>query len=502
MAISVCITSAVADRLKKEVENGNLSIQKLDEMTSQERHNYFANLTDESTATVINAGFEQAITSSVQGAVKDWVDKVFNPQEKVEVSPKDRNALITGAKSGEYNDMVGMTKEELTNKFQSMGFEDKVAQKLGSTFIKLDATSTQRDIESWAYQQGKSELGGLVSKVEELYSKGIVNPKNQQDTLEDLIALQMGAKVTEEELSRIMDYSQKLTDLSVNKDQFGNPTLEYMKVRREMENFMDSLNPQSELKIATSSVSRAMMLLSPKSFNMNVIGNSTMAVLSGIERRIMNLSLGIHPSLAKVMADYVKTAVTTYSQTSFDITRSMDLSIRKKTLGEDIIHSQGEGRFRASARVLEDIVYNKMLGVPDVAYASIAFADTTSILAMKEAKRLGLRKQEATNKAIEIMKDAMSIEPKTEIGYVIRHTAIAEAQYSTSTQDGFLAEKAMGIRKWLNVGDVRYGEMTIPFVKTPANIVETGVKYGGGGLVTSAIKFAEIWNNKIALGLS
>lgn len=122
MAIT-CITKEIAEQLKKAARAGKINIEKMYEMTSEQRRKLFEDYVDKETAQLVNGKFEEAMISTDNLALKKWAQETFNVREK---------------KTGPYNDVVkkiddlnklGVLTPENTDAY----LEDLVATKLGAT---------------------------------------------------------------------------------------------------------------------------------------------------------------------------------------------------------------------------------------------------------------------------------------------------------------------------------------------------------------------------------
>ena len=181
---------------------------------------------------------------------------------------------------------------------------------------------------------------------------------------------------------------------------------------------------------------------------------------------------------------------------SADIVTTMnDYDDDMRIRGEEILHSQGKGRFRAAARVVEEVSFKYLMGAPDAIAKTIAFNDTADLLATKIAKEEGAK--DISARATEIYKDAILIKPQTEVGQMVRKQAQEQAHYTTFTNDSWAAKFGLSARNWLNMvgrNKVRLGDLTMKFVKTPANVQMMGLEYGFG-LLYSAYHVQDIIKN-------
>ena len=128
------------------------------------------------------------------------------------------------------------------------------------------------------------------------------------------------------------------------------------------------------------------------------------------------------------------------------------------------------------------------MGAPDVLFSAVHFADSVNLSSMKLANG---NKQLAT----EYMKDAMKLNPETPEGEVLRANAILDAQTATWTNTTWASKVSSGIRGIINEvsGDLRIGDYLLPFIKTPANVIATGMDYAGLGIIKSGVKAFEAY---------
>lgn len=405
---SFCLPKQLADTLKDAAKRGEIDIAQMYEMTTQQRRDLFTKWVDELTAIDINAGFEKAMISSQQTALKDWAEAVFDAKKK--------------------------------------------------------DTPRYRDI---------------VDKINSLEDLGVLTPENEDAFLQDLVASKLGATVTAEEAATISKLTNRMQELSEKQSDFNTPTIEYFKAKKELDDYLDSITPSSKLKVATSTIGRGTMLASIKSPILNIESNTIQAFLTAMERRIVNKNLS--GTNGKYGLEYMKFVNKVYKETGYDLTRMTSLKSRRKVLGENYITSQGEGKVRAVGRFYEDVVFKRLLGQPDVAFASAHFADSANLMSTQIAKNKGLEGIELQEEALRIFKDATRIEPTTTDGEIVRENAIADATRATYTNDSTYSDVALAIRGVFNAasGDLRLGDQLMPFVKTPANVIGAGIDASG-----------------------
>lgn len=416
----LCIDKITAERMKKAVADGEISVADLYQASTAERREIFEKFSSKELAGEINLAFEKIMVSKQKDALKKWAENVFTPKEK--------------------------TSEKFKN---------------------------------------------VLDKIDELDKLGVLTDKNEDTFLFDLVADKLGISVSPQEVEEITARANQLKEAFEAPTSDGLPPVDYWVKRREMEDYLNGLTPNSNLKVATSIAGRGAMLLSVKSPLTNIISNTVQGLFEAFTRRISsNTYAGLNGDFA---LDYVKKVNDVFQKSGYDISRMEAASMGQKRLGEDITHSQGTGPVRALGRWYEDIVFKQLMGAPDVAASSIAFADSANLATTKMAHAAGLEGESAKAKALEIFKDSILIEPKTVEGQIARSQGLADALYSTYTNKGGYSDFAMAIRTAINnaTGDLRLGDQLMPFVKTPANVIQAGVEASGAGIFRGFWKLPE-----------
>lgn len=407
------------------------------------------------------------------------------------IPPQLADTLLKAVKKddviGDIETLYGMTSQERRIAFEKYVGKES-ARQINAAFEKAMVSNQQTALATWAKKtfsgeaRKKGRYKSAIDKINALSEEGLLTPDNEDEFLEDLVRDKIGVSVTPEEAQIISEKAKRVEDLVREVSELGIPTAEYFEAKSELEKYLQSKQPASNLKVATSTIGRAMMLASVKSPIVNIESNTVQGILTAAERR---MSLGQYKGLNGDFArKYIKENWKIYQKSGYDLSRMMDLSDDKKILGEEIVHSQGEGPVRFVGRVAEDIVFKQMMGAPDVAFSSVHFADSANLASTVIAKSEGLSGNQAQERALSIFKDAIQINPKTIEGELVRSQAIADAQYATYTNKSTYSNTALAIRKVLNIasGDFRVGDQIMPFVKTPANVIGAGIDFSGAGL--------------------
>lgn len=393
----------------------------------------------------------------------------------------------------------------MTSKQREKYFETytnkQVAQYLNQKFERAQAAQTGDAILEWSAsvfspQEKKSDVYKRTQeKINKFKESGIVGDKVEEVLLEDIITDKMGISFTAEEMQEITKKSERIeTAKRAVGNNIGNPieekqNIEYFKAVEEMNNYIESRTPASQLAITSSIIGRGFMLTSIKSPTLNVISNVVVGISELIGKRISSAKLsGANNDL---VLKYVKFATNIYKQTGFDVSRMMDVEdygdAGSRVFGKHV-HSQGGGFIRATGRIVEQVTFKYLMGFPDAVAAAVHFADSVNLYSTKIANG-------DKAKARDIMVDAMKINTKlvSPEAQLVRAQAILDAQYATFTNNSEAEKSMMKIKNVINdiTGDWKVGDFLYPFVKTPSNVVSAGFDYSIGG-ITRAIASVSI----------
>lgn len=380
--------------------------------------------------------------------------------------------------------MYEMTSDERRALFEK--YADKnTAREINVGFEKAMVSNQKTALKKWAEMVFNAKAKktvrykDVIAKIEQLDETGLLTPENGKAFMQDLVADRLGVTVTSEEAAQIHTLAKDLETLAKDETEFGTPTIEYFKARKKMEDYLDSLTPNSQLRVATETIGRGTMLFSIKSPLLNIESNTIQGFLQMAERRIGERKLtGSNSGYA---VKYMKFANDVYQKSGYDITRMESLQNGKRVLGEEKPNTQGKGIVRKVGRFYEDKIFKQLMGAPDVVSASVHFADSANLASAKIAAIEGLKGDAANERALQIFKDATRIQPNTPQGEMVRAQARADAEYATYTNKSVYSEFALQIRKLFNIPskDLRVGDQIMPFVKTPANVIGAGIDSSG-----------------------
>jgi hypothetical protein len=402
------------------------------------------------------------------------------------IRPELADKLKTAAKAGDIaiEKMYTMSSAERRALFEKYVDKD-TAHGVNGGFEKAMASEQQSAIGKWvqdtfnSVEKKKPEYKDVLKKVDELKEKGLLTPENETAFLEDLVAEKLGVTVTKDEAGTIAHLSDTIAKVQNDVSPVGTHTIEYYKAKRKMDNYVQSLTPASSLRVFTSTIGRGVMLTSIKSPLVNVVSNSMLGFVQLAERRILNRRFnGFNADVAN---EFRKYSTQVFKDTGYDLSRFQSFGGDRMITGEEITHSQGKGAVRAIGRFFEDTVFSKMMGLPDAAFASFHFTDSANLASSVLALSEGMTGKAAKERALVIMKDAFKEAPETKEGQYVRAQAEADALYATYTNDSLMSRLSLGMRGLVNQasGDFRLGDVTDPFVKTPANVIAAGLDYSG-----------------------
>jgi len=415
-----CLRPELTAKLKDAAKAGQISIEKLATMSSEERRVLFGKFIDAESAKGVNAGFENAWTKESATAMKTWVEKTFSSAEK---------------KKPAYND--------------------------------------------------------IINKINNLNKQGILSPESETAFMEDLVREKLGASISVEEASKIAEKANTLEQTYSKVTGLGDPYSDhrsqeaYLKARRDMENYVDSLTPSSNLRVAQSTISRGNMLFRAGSILVNINSNNLQGALESVVRRFETRRLGGLNN--KAVSDTVKWQTHLFKAYGYDLSRMTSLESDRKILGESYNNVAGKGIIRKTGQVYQDFLFNMTQGLPDVFASSLAGADRANLMSTRMVAEKGLKGAEAKTKALDIYRDSMRVEPLTDEGKLVKANAVADALRSTNQDKRIFADRALKFRNLLNHDDLRFGDISIPFVKTTANAIQSSLEASGITVAPSAI---------------
>ena len=302
------------------------------------------------------------------------------------------------------------------------------------------------------------------------------------DYIDNKVKEKLGIALSTEKAKAFIQTARDLDALSNQRDELGLPTEQFLAKKDELERMRNSHTPTARTKVLISTIGRANMLTAPATSVLNVVSNAQNYVLENLVRRVGNAIEG-HTNdniVSENLKDEYRAKVwKTFWDTGYDVSMMTSLLDERIYKGEKggVSSSEGDGAIRAVGRFAEKWVFSRLISSPDVLFKSVlGFTNYVGNEATQVAYSEGLTGNAAANRANELFKDAIKIEPETEQGQMIRNKSQTEALILTFQQDTMLSKTLTSIRTKINegTGDIGIGDILSPFVKTPANIISMG----------------------------
>jgi len=392
--------------------------------------------------------------------------------KKIIASLSDKNQLDTLAK---------LSTEKRLKAFEKQLTKEE-ASLLNKEFEKAVASEKINSLENWVknnldekYRLGKEGVFKKDFKTIEEANKYI---KAQSNLLAEK---KLGVALTNKEVAMFSKLGKELFESSgalsdgLIKNEAG--MLRFGHALQDMQKYTDTLKPMSKWKAYVLNIGRVNMLASIKTPFLNIESNTINGLTEAITRRVGNWKFlsNVDRSVSK---QYMRSAKKLFKETGLDLSRMMSID-NPVTGGGKMI---GEKSYKTNNWLdsYSDFIFDKTLTGPDVTFGSFAFTDANRLVSSRLAK--GNKKL-----ATEIFEDATLLSPRTEQGMIARLESVASARRATYTDDSWSANFALKAREFLNIVP-GLGDITMPFVKTVANVAELGVDYAGVGIIKGTKK--------------
>lgn len=404
---------------------------------------------------------------------KEEVQALKNAFKNKELTIEQLYSMSTNARKELFIKYVPKESAVLLN----ASLEKLVAKKQADGMrVWVEQTFTNAEKKSPSYKD-------MVERINKLQEGKMLTTTEETHILEDFVSQKIGVTLNAEEIKQIDKLSSELQELEKQPGEYGNPPLEYFKKRRELINYIESKSPSSSLAIASGLIGRGNLLFGAKSGLTNIISNFPTAITEAIVRRAANLQV----RGGGARKDFIDYAVKVYKESGFDVVRAARLQDERVIRGEGVLSAQGEGAIRKVGRFYEDFVFSKLMGIPDMYFSAFAYTDEAALLAQKIADQ-----NNAPETAEQIFNDAMSLQPSTEMGQMVREVSMESALYATYQHQNIISELLLKTRNAIDesTGDLKLGTNLEPFVKTPASVTAVSAEYGG---ITLPFALRNIW---------
>ena len=393
--------------------------------------------------------------------------------KKIIASLSDKNQL---------NTLANLSPEKRIKTFEKQLTKGE-ASLLNKEFEKAVASEKINSLESWVknnldekYRMGKEGIFKKDFKTIEEANKYI---KAQSNLLAEK---KLGVALTNKEVATFSKLGKELFESSgalsdgLIKNEKG--MLRFGHALQDIQEYTDTLKPMSKWKAYVLNIGRVNILARIITPLLNIESNTLNGLTEAIVRRVANWKFlsNVDKGVSK---NYMRSAKKLYKETGLDLSRMMSID-NPVTGGGKMV---GEESYRTNNIWLDsysDFIFDKTLTGPDVTFGNFAFTDANRMVSSRLAK--GNKKL-----ATEIFEDATLLSPKTEQGMIARLESVASARRATYTDDSWSSNFALKARDFLNIVP-RLGDVTMPFVKTIANVAELGADYAGVGIVKGAKK--------------
>lgn len=416
--------------------------------------------------------------------------------------PKEfANKFLDALKEGKINpeELAQMSSEERRNFLEPIVGKEDVHEVNAQLESKLLLQDQKRGMVSWAKKvAGISEpvRSDLISRIQKMDK--VLSPEDQQHFLEDLAAKKLGADVTLEEASKIVELSKRVQDTrDSDSDSLSGVSDEYLKARTELESYVASLKPATDLSMIGKNlavIARNNLLLNPATPIKTIIGQVVNSTMDAVTRRIGAISLkSQNPELVstankEAWSTFMKTGYNTVAMENIGDTHVLGKGENFK-LPKGMSESNGtvkgvEKAVRKTAAISNKVAIDWEHNIAFTKFYQKAFFDMTNVMSSNLVKQDGLSGDLAKSKAADIFKDAARIEPKTDLGAMVRLEAQKQAARVTSTNETYLSRLSLLTKDSLNkmIPGFPLGDAVLPIAKIPANIIANGIENAGVGI--------------------
>ena len=524
-----CIVRSKANELKQAFRTGEISIDKIWKATSEDRVKMLSKYVGESAKMTV-ARFEKAFLVPKQKiALRNAVFAMFDSKPLyVGVTLSQAQAMKDNINIRSLRKMTSEARTALLANY----VDDKVATQLNKRYEDL---TTSGNLQEWERRtlgtdkiRADKRLKGAISKIEALDDLGALSPKDTATFMETLVEDKLGVTLTAEESQKLSELTNlerdaydKMMELTDGSLTFENEDaiVDYFKKVQAVQDYSETLMPMTKSKIANMifDTMRAFILASPRILKNSMLYQGIPGVERAIVKRLVSGNMnsadmksnifekmqaklsGIKPS--KESASFIKNqtafAVRLYHKTGFDISRMENLSQGQTFFGEKVgravAKSWGEsvgvqekiGSIMAKIARKANLAPKWLAGGTDTLFANIGRADTATMMSREMAnmeKRKGQLPEGMTEeqRADQLIKDSYKFDPKDPKAILIRNSGITDAHRMNNTQPDGMADKVIGLRALLKVGNLDFGKVIIPFAKIATTTISEGFQVASG----------------------
>lgn len=390
----------------------------------------------------LNRAMEAKAAAKYAGSNRGAITK-FNQDIQKFIASKADAILATEPGSKERNNLIDSMLKEAEIKFAG-GTGDARMLFQENNFGQKARRQNKADFLKWADKEIKKMLKA--------------NPESDPDALSKLITLSEKAQVARTQLD------------SKNK----NESVSAAQVLREWQAYTDSLD-DTVLDNQISKFNRGFRKIvgswQPFAMLTNLNTHANNLVSNTVNLAVVESSLfaqygksDVNSSLIKAESDRIWAI---YNSTQIDISQMLNPATPSLLHGEKIDVTND-----SKLRVLDTRMW---LGKEDLLFRSKVYLSTLAHIATKNAKASGKSANELFQEYCKLNQEAGSEAEQA------RQQAVLMGNIATFTQNGKLSGMLQKVRTEINkltdpTGKAGFGTMLAPFLKTPANIVELGVR--------------------------
>ena len=511
----LCLPKSIAETVKTAIKKGDVSLDKLYNMTSKERETIFAQYVGKDSASLVNLEYEKARLAATKKAAADYV------------SASDKGKFQKTATAGEFGKKLltpDQTKKFAVEKIDTQiktlearhsALSEKLSAMEGETKanaqLKLNKIQDQIDRLNVRREDTQNPPNDRMLKMIE-DAKGVLTDEN----FSEIASSKLGQEVTPAQGKYIIDQAAKLRELApANKDALIGVTPEYLQARNNLEGFISSMNPASHaLSIVRNliEISRNNLITNISTPLKTFISGGERYVAGAIQRRLANMSLrGANPDLAKqISADsrslFWKTGSNAAAMESLDDASSV-LGSHAGASGKEFSGITGNEKFdnvqegkgsgvgalldRGVGKVAQASHYVAIYLEHNILFTKLytsAFSDILNFRSADMAKAEGLTGLAMKTRAAELMRDAAKIEPATTEGKLLRQVGQEGAARTLNVNNTWASRFSVGMKNMFNKihPDIPIGTLLEPIAKIPANIIANGISNTPVGIPSAA----------------
>jgi hypothetical protein len=427
------------------------------------------------------------------------------PKEKADAFKK-----ALASKDIQISDLLNKSGDELVSTFEPFAgkdakamatlFEEKLILKNKVQGIK---NFIQKMTETGRYSPEKiAELKQAASDYKQAQQERIFSPEENQTFLSNLAERAAGTAVTRVEAAKIGELTKAINDaLAKPTDNFSGISADYLNASEALRKYVASLKPTTAVASIGKNlgeIGRNSLLMNPSTPVKTTISQIMNNIVDVFTRRIA--AGKVKGQVSDLASQAKQEAWDTFKKTKLNVS-SMEKIDDTGKLGEGTRFEANVGVTKSSkpVKAVEAVVRraaqltNKISIDLEHNYSFVrayqyAFHDAANILATKIGQ--GDRAAAET-----VFRDAVRVEPQTDIGLIIRKEAQMQAARVTNTNPTILSNMSLAVKDALN-GNTRFfggklgisglGDALIPIAKIPADVIANGIENAGLGIPLGA----------------